>query len=109
KRLRSVCERNITAQRTRCHGDFHLTQVLYTGKDWVIIDLEGDASRPFSERRLKRSPLRDVASMVRSFHYAAFGALTGGSVRREDQAGLEPWVRFWHHWVTATYLKGYLD
>jgi maltose alpha-D-glucosyltransferase/alpha-amylase len=109
KRLRSIYERKITAQRLRCHGDFHLTQMLYTGKDWVIIDLEGDAGRPFSERRLKRSPLRDVASMIRSFHYAAFSAVTSGSIRREDQPGLEAWVRFWHHWVASAYLRGYLD
>jgi maltose alpha-D-glucosyltransferase/alpha-amylase len=108
KRVSRIRERKITAERTRCHGDYHLAQVLWTGKDWVLIDLEGDPSRPFSERRLERSPLRDVASMVRSFHYAALCALTQGSLRPEDQAVLEPWVRFWHQWVATTFLKAYL-
>jgi maltose alpha-D-glucosyltransferase/alpha-amylase len=109
KRVSRIREHKINARRTRCHLDYHLAQVLWTGKDWVIIDLEGDPSRPFSHRRLKRSPLRDVASMVRSFHYAALCALTQGAIRPEDQAVLEPWVRFWHQWVATTFLKAYLE
>jgi maltose alpha-D-glucosyltransferase/alpha-amylase len=108
KRIRSIFEHRITAQRLRCHGEYHLATVLWTGKDWVIIDLEGDPSRSFGERRLKRSPLRDVASMVRSFHYAALCALRSRAVRPEDQATLAPWARFWHLWVSTAFLKGYL-
>jgi maltose alpha-D-glucosyltransferase/alpha-amylase len=109
KRISRIRERKINALRTRCHGDYHLAQVLWLGKDWMIIDLEGDPSRPFGVRWLKRSPLRDVASMVRSFHYAALCALTQGPIRPEDQAVLEPWVRFWHQWVATTFLKAYLE
>ena len=58
----------------RIHGDYHLEHVLYTGKDFVIVDFEGEAGRPLSERRLKRLPLVDVACMIRSFHYAVAGA-----------------------------------
>jgi maltose alpha-D-glucosyltransferase/alpha-amylase len=100
----------MTAKRIRCHGDYHLGQVLYTGKDFIIIDFEGEPARPLSVRRLKRSPLWDVAGMLRSFHYAAYAALldqTAG-VRPEDLPCLEPWAQSWTAWVSAAFLQAYL-
>src|SRR5712692_6915545 len=112
-RFQLIRERKITAMRTRIHGDFHLGQVLYTGKNFVIIDFEGEPARPLSERRRKRSALQDVAGMVRSFHYAAYTALLGraggGMVRPENLSALEPWARFWFLWVSVAYLKAYLE
>ena len=69
---RQLIERNFAAKRIRIHGDCHLGQMLWTGRDFVFLDLQGDAAMPISERRIKRSPLRDVARMVRSFHHAAY-------------------------------------
>jgi maltose alpha-D-glucosyltransferase/alpha-amylase len=102
----------IDAQRIRIHGDYHLGQVLYNGQDFLIIDFEGEPARPLGERRLKRSPLRDVAGMLRSFHYASRALFTGqgptASVRPEDVERLEPWARFWYGSVAAAFLRGYL-
>ena len=75
KRFRALTIGKIAAMKIRIHGDYHLGQVLYTGKDFVIIDFEGEPARPLSQRRLKRSALRDVAGMIRSFHYAAHGPI----------------------------------
>ena len=112
-RFRSIAERKIDAARIRVHGDYHLGQVLYTGRDFVIIDFEGEPSRPVTARRIKRAPLRDVAGMLRSFHYAAFTVLLGpgpgGFVRPEDVPVLSPWARFWTKSVSAAFLRSYLQ
>ena len=92
RRFQSILYDKISAIRIRCHGDYHLGQVLFTGKDFVIIDFEGEPARPLTERRLKRSPLKDVAGMIRSFHYAACTSLYGQAPvthRAEDVPVLE--------------------
>ncbi len=109
-RFRLLLAGRITGQRIRIHGDFHLGQVLSTGRDLVIVDFEGEPARPLTERRRKRSALVDVAGMVRSFHYAAHGRLQDRAstlLRQEDRANLEPWVAFWYVWAAATFLRGY--
>jgi len=112
ERCHAIAERHITAQRTRCHGDFHLGQVLFTGKDFVLIDFEGEPSRTIGERRIKASPLRDVAGMLRSFHYASHVA--GKRPQREallpsaSSQNVLPWLAVWYRWTAASYLKAYL-
>jgi maltose alpha-D-glucosyltransferase/alpha-amylase len=108
-RFRRILERRVTAVRIRCHGDYHLGQVLFTGKDFVIIDFEGEPARPIGERRLKRSPLRDIAGMMRSFNYAALSKLKGDGIRPEDAAQLKPWARYWTLWVSVNFLKGFFE
>ncbi len=112
ERFHSIRNRKISATRIRCHGDYHLGQVLYTGKDFVIIDFEGEPARSLSERRIKRSPLRDVAGMIRSFHYAAHSALLHQSslaLKPEDLPALEHWAQFWYVWVSSSFLMSYLN
>ncbi|HXG59347.1 MAG TPA: maltose alpha-D-glucosyltransferase [Thermoanaerobaculia bacterium] len=113
QRFRRVLDRKIGGQRIRLHGDFHLGQVLHAGNDFVIIDFEGEPARPLSERRIKRSALRDVAGMIRSFHYApyavVFGQAPGIVIRTEDAALLEAAARFWHRWASAAYLRAYFE
>ena len=107
-----LLKRRVSAMRIRCHGDLHLAQFLHTGKDFVMIDFEGEPARSFGERRIKRSPLSDVAGMLRSFDYAAHAALllrdAGQPVRPEDQKRLEVWARFWRLWVCVAFLQSYL-
>jgi maltose alpha-D-glucosyltransferase/alpha-amylase len=113
QRFRAVLGRKITGLRMRCHGDYHLRQVLRTGKDVALIDFEGEPARLLVERQLKRSPLHDVAGMLRSFHYAAYAAFFDRVAPQQtapgaDPALLEPWARFWCAWVSAAFLRAYL-
>lgn len=108
-KFREIYRKKLNAMKIRIHGDYHLGQVLYTGKDFVIIDFEGEPARSLSERRLKRSPVVDVAGMIRSFHYAAHAGLFNHlSVRPEDAETLEPWVDLWYKVVASAFLKSYL-
>ncbi|MGK7311487.1 MAG: maltose alpha-D-glucosyltransferase [Candidatus Longimicrobiales bacterium M2_2A_002] len=113
QRMRAVVGEKMDARRIRTHGDYHLGQVLFTGRDFLIIDFEGEPARPLTERRLKRSALSDVAGMLRSFHYAAYTALADeelrGLTRSEAMNGWDRWARFWTAWSSAAFLRAYLD
>ncbi|PDW01422.1 maltose alpha-D-glucosyltransferase [Candidatus Viridilinea mediisalina] len=112
-RFRRITAGKIEAARTRIHGDYHLGQVLYTGKDYMIIDFEGEPARPISERRIKRSPLRDVAGMLRSYQYAAYSSLftrlESTTVSPEEETNLRQWADFWAFWVSAAFLNSYRE
>lgn len=110
ERQRAFSKKKLPAMKIRIHGDYHLGQVLFTGKDFVIIDFEGEPARTLSERRLKKSCLRDVAGMIRSFHYAAYLSFFKDSpVRPEDVPLLEPWAELWYRYVSGAYLRAYLE
>jgi maltose alpha-D-glucosyltransferase/alpha-amylase len=116
RRFQWLANRPIESQRIRCHGDCHLAQILFSGKDFVFIDFEGSPLQSLGERRIKRSPIRDVASVMRSFDYAAQSALRGltngrgrpvGAVRPEDFPQLSAWANFWSRSVQHTFVTTY--
>jgi maltose alpha-D-glucosyltransferase/alpha-amylase len=107
--LQKITGKRLSAMKCRIHGDFHLGQALFTGKDFVFIDFEGEPAHSLGERRLKRSPLRDVASMIHSIHYAAMTTLAHHcAVHPDDSDLLEPWLEAWYAYVSGSYLKAYL-
>ena len=106
--FKRVFKHKINTVKIRTHGDFQLGQLLWTGKDFVIINFEGEPSRPFSERRILRSGLRDVAAMIRSFHYAAYSPLMQQNYAEEyREEHLEQWAEAWYYYVSRFYLDGY--
>jgi maltose alpha-D-glucosyltransferase/alpha-amylase len=107
-RFKSGVNRKISAVRTRYHGDYHLGQVLCCGGDYVFIDFEGEPHRLMAERHLKASPLRDVAGMIRSFHYAACETLAARKEDKGDEENLDPWAIFWAQQAAAAFLGAYL-
>jgi maltose alpha-D-glucosyltransferase/alpha-amylase len=106
-------DQRISGARIRIHGDYQLSNLLFTGNDVIIRNFDGPAGRPLSERCIKRSGLRDVASMIRSLHYAAhavsFGYVPGVVKGREQAAHIDRWAEHWHEWVSAMFLQGYLE
>jgi len=79
-----------------------------TGNDFILIDFEGEPVKSLSERRIKQSPLRDVAGMMRSFYYAAYALfLQRGELRADDAPYLEPWAHAWYLHHSGVFLDSY--
>jgi maltose alpha-D-glucosyltransferase/alpha-amylase len=104
-----------TGCRIRVHGDLHLGQILFTGRDYLFVDFEGEPARSFAERRLKRSPMRDVAGMLRSYQYAGQSAVDDlvarGVIASDDPGALVAYERAanrWSYWASVAFLQGYL-
>ena len=101
-------QRSLAGERTRIHGDYRLASVFRVENDFVLRDFAGDTSLPLAERRSKDSPLRDVASMLRSLGAAAREGLERAVADRpEDRERLLPWMRLWERLVREAFLSGY--
>ena len=109
-RLRGLAGMKAKVVKTRVHGDYHLGQVLCSEDDFYILDFEGEPARSVEERREKRSPIKDVVGMLRSFDYAAHAALFEyAKAHPDDLARLEPWARTWRDWTSAAFWRAYRD
>jgi len=105
-----VLEGKITGKKIRIHGDYHLGQLLFTGKDFLIIDFEGEPMRSPGERRLKYSALRDVAGALRSFHYAVYSALIQfTTVHPTDLESLQSYAELWYQYVSSVFFSAYRE
>jgi maltokinase len=100
EQLRMLAHSGSTGKAIRTHGDYHLGQTLWANGGWVVLDFEGEPARSLSERRRKRSPLRDVAGMLRSFAYAASAVELLRGVTAPGG---------WEEQARARFLEGYLD
>jgi len=106
EQLKEVTEPGL---KTRAHADYHLGQVLLTGRGWMILDFEGEPARTLEERRAKTSPLRDVAGMLRSFNYAATAALfERAEPDSQEWKRLGPWADTWETLARERFIHGYL-
>jgi maltose alpha-D-glucosyltransferase/alpha-amylase len=107
---RRVLDGKITGKKIRIHGDYHLGQILFTGKDFLIIDFEGEPMRSPGERRLKYSALRDVAGLLRSYHYAVYSALIQfTTVHPTDLESLQSYAELWYQYVSSAYFSAYRE
>lgn len=108
--LKRIYSKKFDVQKTRIHGNFGLSQILLTGKDIILHDFGGNPAKAFSERRLKRSPLRDATAMVRSIYYVAYeGFFTTTHVQNTEIEDLLPFADFWAHYISGFFLRAYMD
>lgn len=110
KGLRSITGRKVDAKRIRIHGDYHLDQLLYTGRDFFIFGLGSGHGYTLTQRRIRRSPLWDVASMVVSLRLAARTALDRRTtLRPEDLEALKTWCDVWMDFVSGIFVGSYIE
>jgi maltokinase len=105
-----IRKKNLKSLRSRIHGDFHLGQVLYTGNDFIIIDFEGEPESSIADRKIKHSPLKDVAGMIRSFHYAVSAKLFYSTeTKNSDLVSLQKAADRWFFLIRETFTETYLQ
>jgi maltose alpha-D-glucosyltransferase / alpha-amylase len=106
--LKKIYGKKYDVLKTRIHGNISLRSILLTGKDLLIHNFGGKPDRPFSEWRLKRSPLRDVAGMIYSFYYVASeGFIHSSQVLPEEQQSMMPFADLWAHYMSSFFLEAY--
>ncbi len=100
-----VTQQNFSGKRIRIHGDYHLGQVLRVDNDYILLDFEGEPESTIQERKIKHSPLKDVAGMLRSFHYAAYASILLSGEDKIDTNLSEQWYQA----IASCFLSTYLE
>ncbi len=107
-RYARLVDKPIDVYKIRCHGDYHLGQVLWAGSDFVIIDFEGEPLRSIDERRQKQLAMRDVAGMIRSLHYASCSAAAAARTDpTRDHGRIGDWTHAWYAWSSVAFWAAY--
>jgi len=108
--FKKIYAKKLDVQKIRIHGNYNTHQVLITGKDVAIKDFSGNPQRSYSEKRLKRSPLRDVATMIHSLYNVAYeGFLISKQLHEGQMESLRPFLLLWVHYMTGFFMKAYLE
>jgi maltose alpha-D-glucosyltransferase/alpha-amylase len=108
--LKKIYAGKMEVAKIRIHGNYHLGQILFTGKDLAISDYSGDPALSFSERRLRRSVFVDLASMIASFYEVAFaGFLHDQPIQWEDSQRLLPMAGYWAHYISGFFIRAYKE
>lgn len=108
--LKKIYSKKLDTVKIRIHGNLQLGSILLTGKDIAINDYSGDPKLSFSERRLRRSPFIDLASMIASFHEVAFeGFLHNQQLREEEVRRLMPMAALWAHYTSGFFIRAYKE
>ena len=108
--FRRIYAKKLDMFKIRIHGNLQLDKILLTGTDIVIHDFLGNPATSFSERRLKRSALRDVTAMIWSIHHVAFKGLSQNNlIQKEEQEQFAPFAASWAHYVSGFFMSAYLQ
>ena len=109
-RLKRIYDKKLDVLKIRIHGQYGLRHILFTGKDIALTDFGGNPYKSYSERRLKRSPLRDVTALIRSLYFVAYnGFLTTNHVQKEDIKSLLPFADYWAFNMGQFFMRAYLE
>lgn len=107
---RKIYMNKLDIWKIRTHGSYSLKKLLISGRDVLIQDFGGKPAKSFSATRLKRSPLRDVAEMIISFHYVAYeGFFASHQINKEEFRSLLPFAEMWAHYISGFFMKSYLQ
>lgn len=108
--LKKIHSKKFDILKIRIHGNMGLGHLLFTGKNLLIHDFGGNPLKSFSERRLRRSPLRDVAAMIHSMYYVAFeGFVNSSHVAADNLQVLQPFADLWAHYMSGFFIKAYQE